>query len=1102
MPTTSQKKSTPTMNNRPTIGFIIDDISLGYQQTLWQGVVTAANDHQINLITLIGGAIQGDEPFSDQENVVYGLVNPEIFAGLIIASGTIFKDSAAASLQYIQDTFPPIPAVSIALEIEKIPSLLINNHSGMYQAVSHLIEAHGYRKIAFIQQYAGNLEAEARYQAYAAALKDHKVELVPNWVVPPNFDTDPAGAVATLLKERQVEIDAIVCVDDSMAIEIIGELQSYNLQVPQDIAIVGFDNIEESNFSSPPMTTVHQPIQQQGQLAVKLLLDQIEGKTLDPRILLDTELVLRQSCGCMPLQQHVTISANTQKLFEISTLDSQKKELSENLNHLAEIPANEAWATLDLLAAFSTVIDSQDEAAFTQTVNHIFTRLQAQAAQLHRWQDTLQLLRQNWLMPKNENHPMRAKFETWLYQTLILLNDIALRSQMQQRLTSEQATTTLREWGQALTTSVDTSNFREILINGLPLLGIPSFGMVLYPDNEPQTDQFQVDLAFTAGQISTETMISRTQLIPSDLLPLNRNISLVLRPIYFQNTNFGYTIFEVGAHTGSQYINMSEYISSGLHSLRLSAATSAALNRANILNIVSQRLRNVTSVTAAVKAAVDGAVAGTQADIVVISTINSADQTVGHVTTGGPRGPKKYIEAEYDELWDGLSGLALQELETVFSPKKMIPDPRENSTAQERRGILGAGSIIIAPLHYHGETLGTMTLINQTDSADFTRQELDLTTAIANQASGAIMNARLFENMQTSLDLNERRSAQLSAAAQVADAISTILEIEEMLPQVVDVIRERFNLYYVGLFLVEGEQKWAELQAGTGQAGQEMIAQNWKLEVGGNSMIGRCIENGTTDIQLEVEQAPIHLRNPFLPDTRSEMALPLTSRGDTFGAVTIQSTTANAFTPEDAASLITMANQIANAIQNTRLYEQSQTALAELESTQRRYLTQAWSEFTKHQAKSGYQRENTQIIPLGNQLLPEVQEAMKEKRSVVLQDDEGNPTILAVPVLLRDEPIGALGFSLPPEKDSWTPDDISVAEAVSDQFGLAAETLRLLDTTQRRAARERLVTEITTKIRATTDPEAMLQTAASELREALQAQRAQVIVQSKEPGKQ
>ncbi len=180
------------------------------------------------------------------------------------------------------------------------------------------------------------------------------------------------------------------------------------------------------------------------------------------------------------------------------------------------------------------------------------------------------------------------------------------------------------------------------------------------------------------------------------------------------------------------------------------------------------------------------------------------------------------------------------------------------------------------------------------------------------------------------------RSVQLETAAQVAEAVGTSLDPAELEWQVVELIRQQFDYYYVGLFLVDetgewtGEpNRWAVLRAGTGEAGQAMLVRGHKLEIGGVSMIGSCAAEGRAHIALDVGEEAVRFENPLLPETRSEMALPLLARGQVIGAISVQSEREAAFSEEDVSILQTMATQVANAIQNARLFEQTQSALAE-----------------------------------------------------------------------------------------------------------------------------------------------------------------------------
>ncbi|MFZ5919383.1 MAG: GAF domain-containing protein [Chloroflexota bacterium] len=170
----------------------------------------------------------------------------------------------------------------------------------------------------------------------------------------------------------------------------------------------------------------------------------------------------------------------------------------------------------------------------------------------------------------------------------------------------------------------------------------------------------------------------------------------------------------------------------------------------------------------------------------------------------------------------------------------------------------------------------------------------------------------------------DRRATLLQAAAEVSRAASSVLDPPSLIRQTVNLVRDRFDYYYVGLFLLDAEGRWAELKAGTGEAGRAMLARSHRLEVGGDSMIGRCTAHGQARIALDVGQEAIRFDNPLLPETRSEMALPLVSRGQIIGALTVQSAEPEAFSEEDITVLQTMADQVADAIENAHLLQETE----------------------------------------------------------------------------------------------------------------------------------------------------------------------------------
>lgn len=176
-----------------------------------------------------------------------------------------------------------------------------------------------------------------------------------------------------------------------------------------------------------------------------------------------------------------------------------------------------------------------------------------------------------------------------------------------------------------------------------------------------------------------------------------------------------------------------------------------------------------------------------------------------------------------------------------------------------------------------------------------------------------------------------RQAIQLQAATEVARAVSSVLDANELIQKAVNLVHSRFDLYYVGLFLLDEQQQFAVLHAGTGDAGIQMQASDHKLEINDSSMIGSCISHKEPRIMLNANEQAAYFKNPLLPNTHSELALPLMSQGQVIGAMTIQSEQVAAFSPEDISILQSMADQLANGIEKARLYEQIQQRATELD---------------------------------------------------------------------------------------------------------------------------------------------------------------------------
>jgi GAF domain-containing protein/HAMP domain-containing protein len=380
--------------------------------------------------------------------------------------------------------------------------------------------------------------------------------------------------------------------------------------------------------------------------------------------------------------------------------------------------------------------------------------------------------------------------------------------------------------------------------------------------------------------------------------------------------------------------------------------------------------------------------------------------------------------------------------------------------------------------------------------------EIGALSAAFNSMAGQLQNlvAGLEQRVADRTRELEQRSTQIQIAAEVARDINASTDLERLLVQAVDLIRERFGFYHAGIFLVDGRGEYAVLRSATGEAGRKMLEREHKLKVGAQGIVGDAAASGEAHITLDVEADFAHFKNPLLPDTRSEMALPLRMGGKVIGVLDVQSDQSQAYKEDDITILQTLADQLAIAIENARLIRRMNQTVRELEQAQRNYTLDSWQTFSQSARHSlGFRFQHLEVVPVSEQR-PEARQALGEGRTLVMRADESGDSdqssALAVPIKLRNEVIGVLNLRF--QGEEVPAEMVTLIEEAANRLGLVLENARLLQEAQRLALRERLAGEITAKVRASNDPQTILQTAVRELRQALGVGQAHVVVQTEE----
>lgn len=352
--------------------------------------------------------------------------------------------------------------------------------------------------------------------------------------------------------------------------------------------------------------------------------------------------------------------------------------------------------------------------------------------------------------------------------------------------------------------------------------------------------------------------------------------------------------------------------------------------------------------------------------------------------------------------------------------------------------------------------------------------------------------ARQLEDVVSGLSAQAgERARDLGTIAEISRIIASLRTPQRLLRDVVALVRDRFGFYHAQVFLIDQAGEYAVLSESTGQAGRELLARGHRLAVGSQSVIGQVTATGEPVVALDTDTSAIHRRNELLPDTRSEMALPLRIGDQVMGALDVQSVEPDAFDEDDVAVFQTMADQLAVALQNAQLFEETQAAVAEVETLNRRMVGQVWDRFvSRRDAPRAYRIEEGMVLPAEG-LPPDVLDRLGRETIVELDGEENGELRVAVPIRVRGEVIGAFGFG-GESLDKLSQEDIALIESVAERVGVALENVRLFEQTQQQARREHLVNEITSKIVGSTDVNDILQTTARELGRVLRSPRTSI----------
>ena len=595
-------------NGRFTVGFLTANIHNFAGRSVWMGVADAAEKHGINFVCFPGGILRAPEAAEARRNVVYDLADAEWLDGLVTWSSAIGGALKPAQVVDFHERYRPLPMVSLAQILGAVPTVVVDSYQGMRAAVQHLIQVHGLRRLAFIRGPESHYYAQERLRAYLDVLRESGIAPEDRLITRPGGWDSGVAAARMLLDERAlrpgIDFDAIVAVSDLLALDVLRVLQARGIRVPRDVALVGFNDSLEGRLVTPPLTSVSPPFADQGARALELMIAQLAGEEVPLQVAMPSRLIVRQSCGC-PSAAVAAAATGPVEAARTGDIAATLAALHETCRaEMAEAAGGDreqsfAWAGQVLDAFRADLLDRSPvpPGRFLATLDEILERTAVTDGDAAVWQAGISILRNRVLPCLDGSAGCRA--EDLFGQARVAIGEAAQRAQAYRLTQTERQAEMLRDIGQALITTFDVRRLVDVLAERLPPAGIASCYLALYDAPEQSLEYAHLVLAYTErGRAALETggvRFPARRLLPDGVLPRDRPYSLVVEPLFFQETPIGYAVFELGPRDGVVYEGLRGHLSSALKgALLFDEARQARLAAEKADRIKTRLLANVS----------------------------------------------------------------------------------------------------------------------------------------------------------------------------------------------------------------------------------------------------------------------------------------------------------------------------------------------------------------------------------------------------------------------------------------------------------------------------------------------------------------------------
>lgn len=801
----SSKASSP----RKTIGVFASQVGRAWGAEFLAGIMDAAQEQDVNVVHFVGGALNVHADHKPSFGF-YDLAKPDQLDGLLL-TGNVAHGTSAEDLKKFRELYGEMPIVTQSVDLDGASMFIPDNVEGMRAEVRHLIEEHGYKRIAFIRGIRGQIDAEQRFQAYKDELKAHGLRFDEKLVVDGDFTPESGrDAALTLLDERGVRFQAVVAANDRMAFGALEVFQQRGVRVPDDVAIAGFDDLREAQATGVPLTTVHQSFYTAGKHACEALVKRINGGTIKKVTITPTQLLIRWSCGCLPenVRQAAVAPRDVAKTGKLENKREAALRALLNASGVTEQDASQAQFRDAFGRAWDAFLLTLNEKSspddFLKTINAMVELMQKQGLATSVWHNVISVMRRYALGGITSATTMLVA-ENLFQQARMLAGELSQRAQAYRRLVLEQQENILQGFSFSMAPAMSMDEVGRAISDNFPSMGIGRWYVMYYSDvNSPQSitsappESYNLLFQYEGSKFEIphkRTSIGTGQLIPRGKTPEEHRYTAVVMPLTLARNRFGFMWVEMGPRDWEIYVRIRNLVSSALLRIMLAQQKEQAQQEverllkeahertaelavakewadktaeenaklysseqfrrraAEALTKASRQISSLATVAEVPQQIVEqlSNVVAHERSALFMEDVNGVPRLLAH--HGFPEG------APIAELNYNINGTNIYHFLTKQSEPMLVNDVGQTRGWGQSPWLPADRSVLSVPLYAKNKVIGMLTITRGEPSA-FNHDDVLLASTFGVQAAIALENAKLYDEVTRFNQMMERMVEQ------------------------------------------------------------------------------------------------------------------------------------------------------------------------------------------------------------------------------------------------------------------------------------------------------------------------------------------------------